>query len=67
MAIGRGGFAPAILAENRPECLSPVQRNESEKNVAAYAYQPGPTVVRVSPGGVLRAYRRLARHNSAKI
>ena len=39
-------FAPAILAENRPECLSHVQ-----KNAAVYAYQPGPTVVRVSPGG----------------
>jgi hypothetical protein len=44
-------FAPAILAEDRPECPSPVQRNEREKNAAPYAYQPGPTLVRDSPGG----------------
>jgi hypothetical protein len=44
-------FAPAILAEDRPECPPHVRRNESEKNAAPYAYQPGPTVVRESPSG----------------
>jgi hypothetical protein len=44
-------FAPAILAEDRPECPSHVQRNESEKKRPLYAYQPAPTVVRDSPGG----------------
>jgi hypothetical protein len=44
-------FAPAILAEDRPECPPHVRRNESEKNAAPYAYQPGPTVVRDAPGG----------------
>ena len=31
-------FAPAILAEDRPECPPHVQRNESEENAAPYAY-----------------------------
>ena len=34
-------FAPAILAEDRPECPPHVQRNESEKKAAPYAYQTG--------------------------
>ena len=41
-------FAPAILAEDRPECPSHVQRNESEKMRPLMRTQPGPTVVRDS-------------------
>ena len=32
-------FAPAILAEDRPECPPHVQRNESENECGPYAYQ----------------------------